>query len=242
MSQPDFPLAPHQSVTLSLYRYGPISDRVWAFAQMGLARWGMARLPGQTFWKLLGSGQGEGFTPVPNTAVYGVLCVWDDAEAARAGLARPVFRRFARRAAETCTLHLRPLSARGRWSGAAPFRPEADGATPGPLAALTRGTVRTRDLMDFWRRVPDISRMIGDNRDVRLKIGLGEVPFLHQVTFSIWPDAEAMARFARVSGPHAAAIRAVRDGDWFAEELYARFAVSDATGVWEGRPLTEVLA
>ena len=47
-----------------------------------------------------------------------------------------------------------------------------------------------------------------------------------------------MARFARADGPHARAIRAVREGDWFAEELYARFRVVDTSGHWHGtRPL-----
>ncbi|MEM9638666.1 MAG: spheroidene monooxygenase, partial [Pseudomonadota bacterium] len=86
----------------------------------------------------------------------------------------------------------------------------------------------------FWQRVPDISRMIGSDRNVTFKIGIGEVPLLHQITFSIWPDATAMAGFARQSGPHAAAIRAVREGNWFSEELYARFAILGETGSWGG--------
>ncbi|WP_371156127.1 spheroidene monooxygenase [Jannaschia sp. 2305UL9-9] len=229
-------------MTLTLYRFGPIRDRVWAFAQMGIARPSMARLPGCAFWKLMGSGSGEGFTPVPNTAVYAILCVWPDADAARTGLRARVFQRYADRAEEVCQMSLRPTSARGAWSGRAPFAAAGPPAPNGPLAALTRASVRPGRMLRFWRRVPDISARIGDNPDVRLKIGVGEVPFLHQVTFSIWPDADAMARFARTSGPHAAAIRAVRDGDWFAEELYARFHVTDATGTWQGRPITEVLA
>ncbi|MGB3406851.1 MAG: spheroidene monooxygenase [Jannaschia sp.] len=228
-------------MTLTLYRFGPLRDRLWAFAQMGFARLPMARLPGLTFWKLLGSGTGEGFTPVPNTGVYAILCAWTDADAAQEGLAAPVFQRYARRSSEHGTLHMSPLSSRGKWSGRSPFRPLSEATVHGPLAALTRATVRHRNLLRFWRRVPDISRRIGENADVRLKIGVGEVPFLHQVTFSVWPDADAMALFARTSGPHAAAIAAVRDGDWFAEELYARFSVTAATGAWLGRPLTEVL-
>ena len=43
-----------------------------------------------------------------------------------------------------------------------------------------------------------------------------------------------MAEFARKDGPHAKAIRAVRDGDWFAEELYARFTVTRIDGTWQG--------
>ena len=45
-----------------------------------------------------------------------------------------------------------------------------------------------------------------------------------------------MNAFARKSGPHARAIRAVREEGWFREELYARFRVTDATGTWHGRP------
>ena len=75
---------------------------------------------------------------------------------------------------------------------------------------------------------------IGSNPDVLFKIGIGEVPLLHQVTFSIWPDAASMAAFARAGGPHANAIKAVREGDWFAEELYARFRILGSQGLWGG--------
>ena len=70
------------------------------------------------------------------------------------------------------------------------------------------------------------------------KIGIGEVPLLHQITFSIWPDAASMANFARGDGPHGRAIQAVRAENWFAEELYARFRILDDWGTWNGeRPL-----
>jgi spheroidene monooxygenase len=105
---------------------------------------------------------------------------------------------------------------------------------PGPLAALTRATVKPSIAMKFWRKVPDISAMIGLDRNVAFKIGIGEVPLLHQVTFSIWPDTASMADFARKDGPHAQAIRAVREGNWFREELYARFRVLGDSGSWQG--------
>jgi len=123
--------------------------------------------------------------------------------------------------------------------GRAPFTPNRATGTA-PLAALTRATVRPRAALRFWRRVPDISRMIGDDPNVAFKIGIGEVPLLHQVTFSIWPDAASMNEFARHSGPHARAIEAVRRGDWFREELYARFQVIGAHGTWNGtQPLDQ---
>ncbi|MEM9317624.1 MAG: spheroidene monooxygenase [Pseudomonadota bacterium] len=233
---------PMQSVTLSLYRFGPIHARLWAFAQMGPARFSIARAPGIGFFKLCGSGTGEGFTPVPNTAVYAILATWQSAEAAHHALSQArIFRRYAAMSIESCTWHLSTATARGSWSGQSPFNAEA--VTPqGPVAALTRATIKPRIAMQFWRKVPAISDVVGANTDVIFKIGVGEVPLLHQVTFSVWPSARAMDRFARVSGPHARAIRAVREGRWFSEELYARFAITDVTGSWEGRDMRAALA
>jgi len=224
-----------QTVSLSLYRFPGPAGRLWAFAQMGLARRALAATPDIGFWKLCGSGTGEGFTPLPNTAVYAILATWPDAATARARTAEaPVFARYRTRAAEEFTLFLSPVSARGAWAGVAPFAP-ADTPRPGePVAALTRATIRPAIAARFWGRVPRISAAIGANPDVLFKIGIGEVPLLHQVTFSVWPDTQAMAAFARAGGPHAEAIRAVRAGGWFSEELYARFRVVGRRGRWYG--------
>jgi len=225
-------------VSLSFLRFAPGAPRLWAFAMMGLARPAMARVPDIGFWKLCGSGTGEGFTPLPNTAVYAILATWPDLETARARTeGADIFRRYRARALEDWTVFLCPVSARGLWSGVVPFEVTAAPAA-GPVAALTRATLRPSRALRFWRRVPDISAVIGDDASVAFKIGIGEVPLLHQITFSIWPDTASMARFARADGPHARAIRAVRDGNWFREELYARFHVAAASGTWEGkRPL-----
>ncbi|MEO1537548.1 MAG: spheroidene monooxygenase [Pseudomonadota bacterium] len=195
----------------------------------------MAKIEGMTFWKLCGSGTGEGFTPKPNTRVYGMLCVWNNEEAARDGVQNAeIFKRYRLRADETWTVFMSPVSTWGAWSGVAPFN-AAEAGYQGPLAALTRATLRPRALLRFWRRVPDISRVIGQDSNVVFKIGIGEIPFLHQVTFSIWPNTSSMAAFARdKSGPHAQAIQAVRDGNWFREELYARFRILDDEGSWSG--------
>ncbi len=224
-----------QCVTLSLFRFDSPLTRAWAFAMMGGARAFLPRVPGLQFWKLCGTGTGQGFTPRAWPDAYAILCAWPDEATARAGLAdsRP-FPWYRRRASECWTVFLQPVSARGAWAGTAPFDPS--GALPdGPLAALTRATVRPARALRFWRRVPDISDVIGADPNVLFKIGIGEVPLLHQVTFSIWPDRHSMAQFARHDGPHARAIQAVRDGNWFREELYARFRILGEDGTWEGR-------
>jgi spheroidene monooxygenase len=220
-------------VTLSFFRFSRASARLWALYMMGRARLALPHVPDIGFWKLCGSGTGEGFTPVPNTAVYAILATWPDEETARTQVTQaPVFNWYRAKASESWTIILETASARGVWSGQS-FSPTGKTIT-GPLAALTRATVKPSVAMKFWRRVPDISRMIGADRNVAFKIGIGEVPLLHQVTFSIWPDTRAMASFARENGPHAAAIQAVRDGNWFSEELYARFAIKGEIGTWGG--------
>ncbi|WP_415400663.1 spheroidene monooxygenase [Tateyamaria sp. SN3-11] len=227
-----------QTTTISFFRFARMRDRAWALAMMGGARPAMARVPDLGFWKLCGSGTGEGFTPLPNTSVYAILCTWPDAETARARLAETrIFQRYRARAAEDWTVYLSATSARGAWAGQSPFSPVSEpktGPQDKPLAALTRATIKPGILTKFWGRVPDISAMIGSDPNVVFKIGIGEVPMLHQVTFSIWPGTAEMAQFARTNGPHAAAIQAVRDGAWFREELYARFAILGDSGTWGG--------
>lgn len=221
-------------VTLSFFRFERKAARLWALGMMGAARLSLPRVPGIGFWKLCGSGTGEGFTPLPNTAVYAILATWPDIDTARNAIQTArIFERYRSHASESWTVFLETASVRGKWSGKAPFTASGTPVT-GPLAALTRATIKPAVALKFWQRVPDISKMIGADRNVAFKIGIGELPLLHQITFSIWPDAQSMADFARTNGPHAAAIKAVRDGNWFSEELYARFAIRGETGTWGG--------
>ena len=222
--------------TLSLFRFDGFLPRLAVVAGMALSRYRMRREGRVLFWKLCGSGTGEGFTPKPNWGVWAILAVWANEDAAHQGVTdSSVWARWRRNAVEDWTVFLRPLSARGSWSGVNPFLPDAlNGAHALGLASLTRATLRPTRAMRFWNRVPDISASIGADPNVVFKIGIGEMPLLHQATFSIWPDAGAMAHFARGNGPHGQAIRAVREGDWFTEELYARFAVLGSVGQWGG--------
>ncbi|MEM8788110.1 MAG: spheroidene monooxygenase [Pseudomonadota bacterium] len=224
-----------QVVSMTFFRFSRWRDRFWAFAQMGLARAPLQRIPELQFFKLMGAGTGEGFTPVPDTGAVAILAVWPDLRTARHRIAEAaVYRAYRTRASEVWTVFLTPRTAWGAWGGQMPFQPRGRGYG-GAVVALTRATLKPPVLFRFWRRVPSISRAIGADPNVIFKLGVGELPWLHQMTFSIWPDTGAMAAFARADGPHARAIRAVRDGDWFAEELYARFALIGAEGRWGGR-------
>lgn len=232
-----------QTVTLSLFRFNTLPGRLWVLWQMAIARPGLARLPGLSFFKLCGSGTGEGFTPRPNWAVWAILAVWRDPQAARTAIdGSGPYARWGTRADESVTFHLSAIDVRGNWAGQRPFEAQADTAPRGPLAVLTRATVRPSRALRFWARSPDISTRIGADPNVLFKIGIGEVPLLHQVTFSVWPDARTMSAFAR-TGAHAAAVRAVREEGWFTEELFARFRLTHCEGRWNGaQPIPQPIA
>ena len=225
------------AVALSLFRFESTAARLWAFGQMGFARGAVNAMPDLRFAKMLGAGTGEGFTPKPDFGVYAILSAWPDHDTADARLRdMPVMQRYRDQASEAWTLHMSPVRCWGRWAGQQPFgEDDPEGTRPdGPVAVLTRATLRTRRALEFWRRVPDISRRIGANDDVLFKQGLGEVPLLNQVTFSVWPDIDTMKDFAYANGPHIEAIRQVRAHNWFREELYARFAIHRSVGSWGG--------
>ena len=222
-------------VSLSFFRMASATDKAWAMWMMGEARLSLPRVPGIGFWKLCGSGKEEGFVPQVIPRVFAILCSWPDEAPARKQTAEArIFNRYRDRATEDWTVFLETTSARGVWSGKSPFsvtRKDPEG----PLAALTRATVKPTNLIKFWDHAPIVNEMIEADPNVVFKIGIGEVPLLHQVTFSIWPDVSTMAQFARRSGAHARAIQAVRQGNWFAEELYARFAILGDAGTWGGQ-------
>lgn len=217
-------------MTLNLFRFEKATDKIWAFLMMGLARFGLKKIKNLEFWKLFGSGTGEGFTPIPNFSVYGLLCVWESEAAARSALLdEGLFKKYLSRASHTSTIFMEPVSSRGQWSGSQPFIPKKDNPKEF-VAVLTRATVRWSKLKSFWKEAPGISDRIGTDKNVMFKIGLGEVPVRQQLTFSIWKNLSHMKKFAHQTGAHKDAILKVREGNWFSEELYARFNVIEVKG------------
>lgn len=226
-------------VSLSFFRFASAADRLWAFTRMQYARAPLAGLPGIGFFKLFGTGTRQSFHPLPNLSVYALLATWPDVWHARQQLAEAaIFRAYRAHAAEHWTVYLCATHSWGRWDGRQPFAVAAQtppAATPAPIGVITRASIRPRRLLAFWRSVPDVSAAIASQDGVLFKMGMGEVPWLHQVTFSVWPDIQSMRAFAYRPGAHRQAIEQVRTGDWFAEELFARFSIAASEGSWAGR-------
>lgn len=223
-------------VTLHLWRVSPAAVPR-ALLRMGRDRSRVRRTPGVGFAKLLGTGDGRTFTVRDADPLrWGLLATWADTAAAHAFERSAVVRSWEGDAVESCRVDLRPLSARGRWSGRAPFGDPTPERVRGPVASLTRARLRPRSAPGFWRAVPPVSADLRRRAGLRAAIGIGEAPVGLQGTFSIWDSDTALRDFAR--GPaHADVVARTGPQRWYAEELFARLAVVGGRGTLDGRDL-----
>ena len=207
-----------------------------AVLRMATDRRALRRTPGLAFAKLLGTGSGRTFTVRDaDPRRWALLAVWDDAAAAAAFEGGAVVRRWRRLADEEFTARLRPLTARGRWSRQEPFGRPRPERWDGPVAAVTRARLAPRKALTFWRAVPPVSADLHESPGLRLALGIGEAPLGLQGTFSVWSSTEALNGFAYGRVPHAAVVTRTAQEGWYAEELFARFALLSATGSVAGR-------
>jgi hypothetical protein len=109
------------------------------------------------------------------------------------------------------------------------------GRYDGPVAALTRARITARRTVQFWRSVPPVSTDLHRSTGLRLAIGIGEAPIGLQGTFSLWDSAASLTDFAHRRAPHQEAVRRTTELGWYSEELFARFAVLDVEGTFDGR-------
>ena len=226
-------------ITLSIITLKPGAGVArWALAQMATAPRHLHRVAGLQFFQLLGSGADNGFGFWPNLRRYGLLATWAQAEDAAAFFAaHPVWAAYTHRSLESWTAELAPLQAHGAWDGVQPFGEvaPAKGQPEGPVAVLTRASIRLRRAARFWRFVEPTSRALAGAEGLRLAIGLGELPLVRQATFSVWESVAAMQQYAYRDVRHREVIQLTRREGWYGEELFARFRVVKSTGTLDGR-------
>jgi hypothetical protein len=191
--------------------------------------------PGLRFAKLLGTGSGRTFTVRDADPLrWGLLAVWDDDAAADAFDRGPLPGAWRRLADETWVARLEPLATRGLWSGREPFgRPEPR-PWRGPVAAVTRARLVLRRAARFWAAVPPVSADLRETPGLRLALGIGEAPVGLQGTFSVWDSTAALNAFAYRRAPHVEVVGRTQREGWYAEELFARFAVRGTSGTVDG--------
>jgi heme-degrading monooxygenase HmoA len=229
-------------VSLTIIRY-PKLLVPFALLAMAIHRLPLSFQKGCTFWKLLGSGHNGTFDLQPDWQQWGLLAVWNS---------REDFDNFYKSSfivswwdlfhTERWTILCQPLQSHGKWDGKEPF-----GNTPitdydGPVAVLTRATIRLNKLKGFWSNVDSVANLMTSAKGYITSFGIGEAPVYRQATFSIWETLDDVKAFAYGSREHAEVIKKTRNENWYSEELFARFKPIATFGTIKGKdPLTNLI-
>ncbi len=132
---------------------------------------------------------------------------------------------------EQWTLVLDPIEGHGKWDGK-----EAFGSLPrntsyeGTIAVLTRATIRLSRLKNFWQNVDKAAAPLQGSEGFIQSIGIGEVPWKKQATFSMWQSKQAMKNYAYRAHQHNDVIHKTRKENWYSEEMFVRFRVLSSHG------------
>ena len=187
----------------------------------------LQNVPGLSFFKLLGTGAGQGFSLTPDFSTYALLTVWEDQDSADHFYQNNVLiKSYQEKASDIRRLSLTNTASHGLWSGLNPFvSTKNQHLKTSPVAIITRATLRPQRLLSFWRAVPKASKAIETAQGVRYYKGIGEWPFIQQATISIWNSMEEVMQFAYKDNAHKQIVKQTKKVRWYKEDLFARFLV-----------------
>ena len=171
----------------------------------------------------MGCGKNGTFDKHPDWNQWALLMVGEEAFAGDIQFINGWFRLFK----ATITQHLlEPIEGHGTWDGKEVF-----GKLPkqtdyeGQIAVLTRATIRLNKLKSFWSNVGGVAAQMAGADGLISSVGIGEVPFIKQATFSVWESKAQMKNFAYKMHQHAEVIRKTKKEDWYSEEMFVRFKI-----------------
>ena len=223
-------------VAFMLARFPKHSSMI-ALSHLAIDRLPLALTSGLRFWRLLGVGQGRAFDPHADLQRYAMFTVWNSyAALKRFETQSSVMRRIHKQAEEVWTVHMRPVRWHGKWGGSDPFASitPVEPPEPGPWIILTRATLNPSKRKTFLDAVPAVAEQLLKQPDYINSVGVGESPFLHQATISLWHTLPSVTTFAYGRSPHVDVIKRTRNERWYREELFARFRPLASTGTWDG--------
>jgi hypothetical protein len=216
-------------VTLTIIRY-----KTWqipfAFFSMAIFRVPLSLNKNISFYKLMGSGKNGSFDKTPDLKQWAILTVHSEPSPVESSFSK-LYGSFIggwikKLAAETSMFILEPLEGHGTWDkkdvfGNLNVRSDHDGR----IAVLTRASIKVSKMKEFWANVPAVSQAMKEAKGLQFSIGIGEVPWLDQATFSVWENKESMKAFAYGMKDHSDVIRKTRQRDWYKEEMFVRFRI-----------------
>ena len=210
-------------------------SRGWGFSRYILGKRPFQHIPGLQFCKLLGSGVNGGFSTTPSLSKQGFFCVFDTADhAARFQDSSTILKAYQDHAHEFFIASVQAYSSRGSWSGFEMSCSDPNPPSSGPIASLTRASIRPSKAIQFWKKAKPAEEAIDHALGKILTAGVGEAPYFRQATFTIWDNAQSLEQYAQ-QGAHLAAIKAAYGQSYFSESMFTRFRVLRAQGVWQSK-------
>ena len=210
-----------------------------------------------SFYKLLGSGRNGTFDRRPDWQQWGILAVgnteltvgsMESYDGDNKTFYKQLYGSFIAGwiglfRCEVWTIFLEPIEGHGLWDGKKVFGelpPQSE--YDGKIAILTRATIRLSRLKNFWANVSSVADQMASAKGFISSLGIGEMPWIKQATFSIWENKAAMKAFAYQMREHQEVIRKTRAEKWYSEDMFVRFRIIKTTGSIRGTDPASILA
>lgn len=230
-------------VTLTIIRY-PKKYIYFALLAMALHRLSFWLNKNISFYKLLGCGKNGTFDKNPDWQQWGILAVQkkdiDINCLNKENIIRNLHGTFINKwllffNCETWTILLQPMEGHGKWDNKEAFGVLAkQSAYNGIIATLTRATIRISKLKAFWQNVAGAANEMAAAKGFITSVGIGEMPYIKQATFSIWQSRDDMKAFAYQMHQHTAIIQKTRKERWYSEDMFVRFKPLKTFGTIKG--------
>jgi hypothetical protein len=207
-------------------------SKLWGYGRFVRTRFDTRKISGLRFHKMLGSGFEGGFGLKPSLSRQALFCVFNSNADADQFFSSKLMDAYRTHTRELLSVRLRAYACKGAWAGTS-VAVSTLAPAAGPIAALTRASIRPASVASFWRMQPAAEAALEHAQGCLLTAGVGEAPVFRQATFSLWESAAAMDAYAR-TGAHLAAIRAAYEGKYFSESMFVRFAPYAMHGTYKG--------
>ena len=220
--------------TFTIVRY-PKWAAFFGFLSMAVFHFFLKRNKNISFYKLMGSGKNGTFDVVPDLQQWAILAAFtknfEGEPSTRALYGRYINNWWKRFNCEVLTIGLQPTEGHGTWDGK-----ECFGQLPknsdykGPVAVLTRATIRATKVKNFWKNVGIASAAVQNAPGFITSFGVGEIPWIKQATFSVWQNKDLMKSYAYKMREHQQVIQKTRTENWYSEEMFVRFKLLWTSG------------